>query len=76
MPYKRPDLTPKPVRAFEGVAEPRYLLAEIGELRDVARAAGLRTLDYLLELAAIKARSLAEQHEGGEPISTYRAKKL
>jgi hypothetical protein len=52
--------TPKPPRAFQGIADPTYLLREIEELRDIARAAGLGTLDYLLECAAIEARYLAE----------------
>ena len=38
-------LTPKPARAFEGVADPAYLVSEIEQLRDIAREAGLGTLD-------------------------------
>jgi hypothetical protein len=53
-------------RGFEGVADPRYLLSEIEQLRDIARAAGLSSLDYLLECAAIEARHLAERHRGRE----------
>ena len=44
-------LTPKPARPFEGVADPDYLLSEIEQLRDIAREAGLGTLEYLLECA-------------------------
>jgi hypothetical protein len=51
-------LTPKPARPFEGVADPDYLLSEIEQLRDIAREAGLGTLEYLLECAAIEARAL------------------
>ncbi len=54
------ELTPKPPRAFQGVADPAYLLAEIEELRDIARKAKLGSLDYLLECAAIEARHLME----------------
>ena len=73
-------LTPKPARAFEGVADPAYLGSEIEQLRDIAREAGLGTLEYLLECAAIEARALiaakgrgdydspAERHDG--PSST------
>ena len=35
----------RPPSPFEGVADPRYLLAEIEELRDIARTAGLGSLD-------------------------------
>jgi hypothetical protein len=30
----------RPLSRFRGVADPRYLLAEIEELRDIARTAG------------------------------------
>jgi hypothetical protein len=56
----------KPTRPFEGVADPRYLLAEIEELRDIARTAGLGSLDYLLECAAREARWLSEQSQWGD----------
>jgi hypothetical protein len=55
-----------PPRPFSGDADPRYLLAEIEELRDIARAAGLGSLDYLLECAAREARWLSEQSQWGE----------
>jgi hypothetical protein len=43
----------RPLSPLRGVADPRYLLAEIEELRDIARTAGLGSLDYLLECAAL-----------------------
>ena len=46
-------------RPFDGIGDPRYLLAEIQELRDIAEAAGFGTLPYLLECAAVEARKLA-----------------
>jgi hypothetical protein len=52
--------TPKPPCIFQGIADPTYLLREFEELRDIARAAGLGSLDYLLECAAIEARHLAK----------------
>jgi hypothetical protein len=55
----------RPTRPFGGVADPRYLLAEIEELRDIARTAGLGSLDYLLECAAREARWLSEQSQWG-----------
>jgi len=59
-------LTPKPARAFEGVADPAYLVSEIEQLRDIARQAGVGTLEYLLECAAIEARALiAAKGRGG-----------
>ena len=58
-------LTPKPRRAFEGVADPAYLVSEIEQLRDIAREAGLGTLEYLLECAAIEARASSPQRTGG-----------
>lgn len=39
---------------------PEYLLAEIEELRALAQRAGLGTMDYLLECAAIEARHQVE----------------
>jgi hypothetical protein len=59
-------LTPKPARAFEGVADPAYLGSEIEQLRDIAREAGLGTLEYLLECAAIEARALAAANGRGD----------
>jgi hypothetical protein len=58
-------LTPKPRRAFEGVADPAYLVSEIEQLRDIAREAGLGTLEYLLECAAIEARASSPQRTAG-----------
>src|SRR3954471_18293344 len=59
-------LTPKPARAFEGVADPAYLGSEIEQLRDIAREAGLGTLEYLLECAAIEARALIAAKDRGD----------
>src|SRR3954469_22259653 len=59
-------LTPKPARAFEGVADPAYLGSEIEQLRDIAREAGLGTLEYLLECAAIEARALTAGKDRGD----------
>jgi hypothetical protein len=59
----RGKLEPKGLRPFEGAADPAYLLSEIEELRDIARRAGLGSLDYLLECAAIEARWLLDQRE-------------
>ena len=56
----------RPLSPFRGVTDPRYLLAEIEELRDIARTAGLGSLDYLLECAAREARWLSEQSQWGE----------
>ena len=47
------------LRPYVGIGDPRYLLAEIEELRDIAEAAGFGTLPYLLECAAAEARKLA-----------------
>jgi hypothetical protein len=44
------------IRHGEGVADPRYLLREIEELKAIADKGGLGTLTYLLECAAIEAR--------------------
>ena len=59
-------LTPKPARAFEGVADPAYLGSEIEQLRDIAREARLGTLEYLLECAAIEARALIAAKDRGD----------
>jgi|SRR5215217_8965256 hypothetical protein len=59
-------LTPKPARAFEGVADPAYLVSEIEQLRDIPREAGLSTLEYLLECAAIEARALIAAMDRGD----------
>ena len=59
-------LTPKPARAFDGVADPAYLFSEIEQLRDIAREAGLGTLEYLLECAAIEARALTAGKDRGD----------
>jgi hypothetical protein len=59
-------LTPKPARPFEGVADPAYLVSEIEQLRDIAREAGLGTLEYLLECAAIEARALIAAKDRGD----------
>jgi hypothetical protein len=47
------------LQPFAGIGDPRYLLAEILELREIAEAAGFGTLPYLLECAAMEARKLA-----------------
>ena len=47
-----PKIPPKSapaIRRREGVAGPRYLLAEIEELKTIADKGGLGTLAYLLE---------------------------
>jgi hypothetical protein len=44
------------VRHGEGIADPRYLLREIEELKGIAARGGHGTLAYLLDLAAIEAR--------------------
>ena len=40
--------TPKPPRAFQGIADPTYLLREIEELRDIAlaRPVSARSITY------------------------------
>jgi hypothetical protein len=45
------------IRHGEGVADPRYLLREIEELKAIADKGGFGTLAYLLECAAIEARA-------------------
>ena len=59
MPARKQDGGPEKLRPYVGIADPRYLLAEIQELRDIAEAAGFGTLPYLLECAAAEARKLA-----------------
>ena len=59
-------LTPEPARAFEGVADPAYLLSKIEQLRDIARQPGVGTLEYLLECAAIEARALIAAKDRGD----------
>jgi hypothetical protein len=57
------------VRHGEGVADPRYLLREIEELKAIADKGGLGTLAYLLELAAIEAQAQvrqADENRAGE----------
>jgi hypothetical protein len=49
------------VRRGEGVADPRYLLREIEELRAIADKGGFGTLAYLLECAAMEARAQVRQ---------------
>ena len=44
------------VRHWEGVGDPKYLLAEIEELREIAGRGGLVKLASLLERAAMEAR--------------------
>ena len=52
--------TPR-IKPGEGVAAPRYLLGEIEELKAIAQAAGLGTLAYQLQCAAIEARAQVRQ---------------
>ena len=61
------DADPAAVRPFDGIGDPRYLLSEIQELRDIAEAAGFGTLPYLLECAAVEARKLTRAMQA--PIS-------
>jgi hypothetical protein len=39
-------ITPKSVRAFEGVADPAFFVAEIEQPQEIARAARLGSLEY------------------------------
>jgi hypothetical protein len=57
---------PEPVRPFRGVGDPRYLLCEIEELKALASAAGLSSLAYQLQCAAVEARWHAEALEWAE----------
>lgn len=57
----KPPKLPTDLRAGEGVADPRYLLAEITELRDIADRAGLGTLACALECARLECVWLVEQ---------------
>lgn len=57
---------PTGIRPGEGVADPRYLLAEVTELRDIAERAGLGTLAYALECARLECVWLVEQQEQAE----------
>lgn len=68
-PMPVPKIPPKgsrPIRRGEGVADPRYLLAEIEELAAIAKQRDLGTL-AVLEVAAIETRWQIESeadHEG------------
>jgi hypothetical protein len=64
-PERSPKL-PTDIRAGQGVADPRYLLAEVTELRDIADKAGLGTLAYTLECARLECVWLSEQQEQAE----------
>ena len=68
----RGKLEPKGIRPFEGAADPAYLLSEIEELRDIARRAGLGSLDDA-ECAAVRwlvhQRDRAVRSPGLEPRS-------
>jgi hypothetical protein len=55
------------IRHGEGVADPRYLLREIEELKTIADKGGLGTLAYLLECAAIEARAQVRQADERRP---------
>jgi hypothetical protein len=57
---------PTLIRAGEGVADPRYLLGEVTELRDIADQAGLGPLAYGLECARLECVWLIEQQEKAE----------
>ncbi len=50
----------------ESVADPRYLLAEIAELGEIAEAAKLGSLAYALECARLECVRLIEQQEQAE----------
>jgi hypothetical protein len=62
----REGFRPEPPRPFRGVGDPRYLLAEIEELRAAAAAAGLSSLAYQLQCAAAEARWHAEALDWAE----------
>jgi hypothetical protein len=64
-PERFPKL-PTDIRAGQGVADPRYLLTEVTELRDIADQAGLGTLAYTLECARLECVWLIEQQEQAE----------
>jgi hypothetical protein len=62
-----PEGAKRPTRIRpEGVAAPRYLLAEVTELREIADQAGLGTLAYTLECARLECVWLIEQQEKEE----------
>jgi hypothetical protein len=61
MPVPKIPLNAWEVRHGEGVADPRYLLREIEELKAIADKGGFGTLAYLLECAAIEARAQVRQ---------------
>lgn len=69
---KIPPNGSRPIRRGEGVADPRYLLAEIEELKVMAERGGFGTLAYTLEVAAIEARSQVEQVTGQKPSASKR----
>jgi len=63
---RKPPKLPTEIRAGEGVADPRYLLEEVTELRDITEKAGLGTLTYALECARLECGWLVEQQEKAE----------
>jgi hypothetical protein len=50
-------------RPFSGVGDPRYLLGELLELKELSSQTGLGTLAYLIDRAARDARWQAESAE-------------
>jgi hypothetical protein len=69
-----PKIPPKgsrPIRRGEGVADPRYLLAKIEELKVIAEKGGFRTLAYALEVAAMAGS--AGRVGGARPCLTFLA---
>ena len=62
----REGFEPETPRPFRGVGDPRYLLAEIEELRAAASAAGLSSLAYQLQCAVAEARWHAEALDWAE----------
>jgi hypothetical protein len=64
---KIPPEGSRPIRRGEGVADPRYFLPEIEELKVIAEKGGLGTLAYALEVAAIEVRWQIEQMAAEPP---------
>jgi hypothetical protein len=64
-PLLAPTAASLTVHSGEGVADPRYLLAEVTELRDIADRGGLGTLAYILECARLECIALIRKQELG-----------
>ena len=56
-------IVPTTIRSGERVADPRYLLAEVTEVSDIAAQIGLETFAYTLERAWLVCVWLIEQQE-------------